>query len=503
MRMTTDLRIWVMGTLAAFVAVCGQAQDLKSLKGIYEKNCEAIRSGFQPKFDGLQQQYQKSLETLKDAAAKQGDFIRIKAAIAEIERFRKAKSLSASPDENEISEINSFQSAYIQQYAKLETDMTSQLGMLTSKYEQALDRLQKEQVKALKIEEAAAVQVEKEKAQAVIKSYVETLTSLKGPAVTNLTFVATSPKSAFAAGKPTGKQDLYMVVDLSHGSKVKEYPVSYLADVPKGGWDDECKTDKLVLRRIEPGTFTMGSPKDEFCHRDNETLHEVTLTQAFYIGVFEVTQKQWERVMGVWPSKFNDPRDRNERPVEQVTYTDIRGANDGANWPAANTVDTTSFMGLLRSKTGQAFDLPTEAQWEYACRAGTTTALYRGNNLTTVKICPNVSEVGRYLFNGGQGDTAERDALKGTAKSGSYRPNAWGLYDMIGNVSEWCLDWRGIYMGTESDPKGATTGPSRVRRGGNWGNYANYCRSANRDDHFPDTRGELCGFRVALPLSQR
>ncbi len=476
------------------------AADLKTYKDVYEKEANAILQSFQPKFDGLQQQYQKSLEALKAAAAKQGDFVRTKAAIDEIERFQKAKSLSASPAENGISEIKAFQSSYVQQYNRFETDMTSQLGLLTTKYEQALDRLQKELVKALKIDEAAAVQTEKEKAQAAIKGYAETLASLKGPSDTNAPPAAASPAPAPARGKTTGKQDLYLVVDLSRGTKAaRGYPVTYLADVPKGGWKDEYKTDKLVLRRIEPGTFTMGSPEDEMGRRRDETRHEVTLTRAFYIGVFEVTQKQWERVMGDWPGHFNNPTCRDERPIECVSYNHIRGEREGSNWPATNSVDAASFMGRLRERAGMTFDLPTEAQWEFACRAGTATALNSAKNLTDPQICPNMSEVGRYKANAGKADKG-CDTREGTAKAGSYLPNAWGLYDMHGNLWEWCLDWHGSYPGTASDPDGAASGLSRVRRGGSFIFFARDCRSANREGSQPNYRSYGVGFRAAMTL---
>ena len=458
MRMTAGLRMWVVGALAAFAAVSLEAQDLKSLKGIYEKSAEEIRGVFQPKFDALQQQYQKSLDALKAGAVKQGDLVRAKAAMAEIGRFQKAKSLPASLDENEIPDIKAFQSAYVTQYSKLEIDMTAQLGMLTSKYEQALERLEKELTKAEKFDAATEVHGEREKVSVAIKGYSDQLAALKGPAAARPTTVA-APKPALAAEKQGSKQDLYMVIDLSRGTKAaKGYPVSYLSDMPKGGWSDEYKTDMLVLRKIEPGTFMMGSPKDELGRKGDETQHEVTLTKAFYIGVFEVTQKQWERVMGVWPSTFRNPKTRDERPVETVCYNDIRGAVNGANWPATNSVDSASFMGCLRTRTGKLFDLPTEAQWEFACRAGTETALNSGKNLTDKWSCPNMADLGRY-------NVPEKEA---TIAVGSFQPNAWGLYDMHGNVWEWCLDWNGSYSGAETDPKGVLSATCRVFRSGSW-----------------------------------
>ena len=298
----------------------------------------------------------------------------------------------------------------------------------------------------------------------------------------------------------------YMVVDLSGGPEATNYPVSYLEEVPEGGWTDEYKTTKLVLRRIPADSFTMGSPSVELGRNNNETQHEVTLTKDFYIGVFEVTQKQWERVMGNWPSYFTNATYRESRPVERMSYYDIREnpANSAIspNWPQSSQVHADSFMGRLRAKTGlQTFDLPTEAQWEYACRAGTTTALNSGKNLTGEYECPNMAEVGRYWYNGGSGSSANGDTSVGSAKVGSYLPNAWGLYDMHGNVWEWCLDWYGAYGGTASDPPGADSGSVRVQRGGSWNINSGLCRSAYRDIYLPVNRySAIFGFRAAMAL---
>ncbi len=298
----------------------------------------------------------------------------------------------------------------------------------------------------------------------------------------------------------------YMVIDLSGGPSASSYPVSYLDAVPSGGWTEEHKTTKLVMRKIPAGTYTMGSPSGELGRDSDETQHQVTLTKDFYIGVFEVTQKQWERVMGTWPSYFNNATYRDSRPVEQVTYFEIREnpANSAIspNWPASAQVHADSFMGKLRAKTGlTTLDMPTESQWEYACRAGTTTALNSGKNLTATDNCPNMSEVGRYWYNGGSGYSQGCAPSAGTATVGSYLPNQWGLYDMHGNIWEWCLDWYGTYPGTVTDPGGAASGSIRVRRGGGWYDYAGYCRSANRGNGAPSARydGDL-GFRVARTL---
>ena len=302
--------------------------------------------------------------------------------------------------------------------------------------------------------------------------------------------------------EPAQSEGDYMVIDLSAGPSASSYPVSYLSAVPSGGWADEYKTTKLVLRRVPAGTFTMGSPTGELGRYSGETQHQVTLTQGFYFGVFEVTQKQWERVMGTWPSYFYNASYRDSRPVEELSYDMIRGSSAGAGWPANNSVDASSFMGRLRTRTGRVFDLPTESQWEYACRAGTTTALNSGKNLTSTSSCPNMSEVGRYWYNGGSGYSASGTTAVGTAKAGSYLANAWGLYDMHGNVWEWCLDWYGTYPGTVTDPRGASTGSYRVGRGGGWSNYARYCRSADRGYSGPGGVDNVVGFRAAVPPGQ-
>ena len=296
----------------------------------------------------------------------------------------------------------------------------------------------------------------------------------------------------------------YLVIDLSGGPNAASYPVSNLTDIPSGGWTDEYKTTKLVLRRIDPGTFTMGSPTGEAGRQADETQHEVTLTHSYYIGVFELTQRQWELVMGNRPSAFSNTVCYATRPVERVSYNQIRGADLGKWWPQMNTVDETSFMGKLRAKTGRLFDLPTEAQWEYACRAGTTTALNSGKNLSAATgVDANMAEVGRYYYNSGaynnsydyNGSTDET----GTAKVGSYLPNAWGLYDMHGNVREFCLDWFAANnLNGTTDPIGPETGTRRTSRSGGFDNYSNWCRSSSRGDPSSSSINAGIGLRPVI-----
>jgi len=278
--------------------------------------------------------------------------------------------------------------------------------------------------------------------------------------------------------------------------------------VPGGANSDAYKTTNLLMRLIPAGVFTMGGRSTDYPGASDDGLHQVTLTKSFYMGVFEVTQRQWELVMGNKPSYFNNASDYASRPVEQVSYYDIRenpaNSDDAAvNWPANSAVNATSFMGKLRAKTGlTTFDLPTESQWEYACRAGTSTALNSGQNLTNPwENDPQMNAVGRYLYNGGRRYARNVDTAWATAKVGSYLPNAWGLYDMHGNVWEWCLDWHGAYPGMVDNPVGAASGSYRVSRGGSWGSGASGCRSADcGSSRYPYYRYNYIGFRAARTL---
>jgi len=280
-----------------------------------------------------------------------------------------------------------------------------------------------------------------------------------------------------------------MVIDLSKGTLATEqdpYPVYYYTSaeaVPRGVTNDLYKTDSLLMRRLSP-TDERGFPMG-----NSDASVEVKLTQAFYAGVYEVTQKQWAKVTGADPSQFENPAG----PVENVSYEDIRGAkgdNPVVDWPVTDrtVVTATSFVGILRSKTGLLeFDLPTDAQWEYACRAGTTTYY---NDGISGSLDSQMDDLGWWSGN----------SESSTHTVGQKTPNDWGLYDMHGNVWEWCLDWHQATLVAGDDPKGADSGTRRVRRGGSWSSAASSCRSAYRDSYPPSILLNFIGFRLVRTL---
>ena len=276
----------------------------------------------------------------------------------------------------------------------------------------------------------------------------------------------------------------YMVIDLSGGANAKQYPVTYLSAVPEGGWSDEYKTEKLVLKYLEPGTFTMGDQ----VHGLEPVCPNVTISKGFWIGIFEITQRQWELVMATSPAAFKNAKCGASRPVEQI---DFNSANGG-------------ILNRLRAKTGLTrINQPTEAQWEYAARAGTNGDYGDGSNFADAINDAKMSRLGRYWWNGGskynEGSrvtVSDVDTVGGTAKVGSYQPNKWGLYDMHGNVWEWCRDWYGPLKGNVTDPTGSETGLYRVCRGGNISVNAEYCTSWCRHYASPVNFFDVNGLRI-------
>lgn len=293
----------------------------------------------------------------------------------------------------------------------------------------------------------------------------------------------------------TNAPPMYMIVDLA--SRGARYYVSADA-LPDGGLaNDIYKKTKLVLRRI-PATnveWTMGSPETEAGSapfRSSETPHKVTLTRDYYMAVYPMTQLQYETVCGSNPSVAKGDSDSPVRPVENISWVDLRGEVDPKAGPAAS-----SFLGIMRSHTAVDFDLPTDAQYEFACRAGTGTAHYNGN----------LPVQDSYYF--AEDEATMAIAWYDACSSGKTQPvgrkqqNAFGLYDMLGNVMEWCRDrWsEGMVYGTDAmDPLGPD-GDSyyRVSRGGASPYQMWFCRSAARGSNTWGSRSEWLGFRVMCP----
>ena len=223
---------------------------------------------------------------------------------------------------------------------------------------------------------------------------------------------------------------------------------------------------------IPAGTFQMGSPKSEANRGSDETLHQVTISKNFYMQTTEVTQGQWMAVMGNNPSYFKNCG--KDCPVEQVSWNDVQKF----------------IQRLNKLEKAQVYRLPTEAQWEYAARAGTSTPFAFGNCLNT----EDANYDGNYPYKG----CSKGQYRKRTIQVGSLRRNKWGLYDMHGNVWEWCQDWydKNYLTGLVIDPVGPSSGSNRVVRGGSWFSGARYCRSAFRSYWLPGNRDSYVGFRL-------
>ena len=276
----------------------------------------------------------------------------------------------------------------------------------------------------------------------------------------------------------------YMAIDLVAANAVRYYVSSNA--VPYGVLDDRYKKDILLMRRIHAAgvEWRMGSPAapngGESGREDHETPHLVSFTQDYYIGVYEVTYAQYLKFKthnsSVTGSKLLTPWNGN--------YNGARGGN----WPedGHEKISETGFVYLMRKHSGVQLDFPTEAQWEYACRAGTSTPIAIGEATDE-----NVNKIAVYLENSGNSPQPV----------GTKAPNAWGLYDMHGNRYEWCLDWYGDYANAgDIDPKGPSTGETRVLRGGHSTSKRLNVRSALRWYRAPSTDNGADGYRLYAPI---
>jgi uncharacterized protein (TIGR02996 family) len=228
---------------------------------------------------------------------------------------------------------------------------------------------------------------------------------------------------------------------------------------------------EMTFSFIPPGTFLMGSPPDEEAHCRDQTQHRVTLTQGFYLGIHPVTQAQWQTVLGSNSSHFQG----DNLPVDTVSWEDCQ-----------------AFCQKLGERDGQRFRLPTEAEWEYACRAGTTTPFHFGPTIST--------EQANYNGNDTYGQGKKGIWRRTTTPIDTFPANAWGLFDMHGNVWEWCLDAYGRYGYKDTNDPLNAKGDTRVLRGGFWAGRPFRCRAADRVSRAPDFRDSRVGCRVVLCL---
>ncbi len=249
----------------------------------------------------------------------------------------------------------------------------------------------------------------------------------------------------------------------------------------------------LVLVRIPGGSFQMGSPETERGRWLNEgPLHEVTINYNFYMGKYEITQQQWIAVMDSWPDV--EPSSAyglgDTYPAYRVSWNDAK--------------DFISTLNTHITATGQGpatVRLPTEAEWEYACRAGTNNRFFFGDSLAVDDECEDDGIRSQYMWYCGN-NAPDKESTSGSKPVGETMPNGFGLFDMSGNIYEWCEDeWHDSYAGAPDDGS-AWTGPSGgthcVARGGAWLNYAKSCRSAKRDSYWPSYRNFLVGFRLVI-----
>lgn len=352
----------------------------------------------------------------------------------------------------------------------------------------------------------------------------------------------------------------YLIIDMSEGAvngeAAKPWPVSYSATVidtdGDGQWDDEYKRTKMVFRRIEPGTFTMGSPRaepDTWNQKNKygtENQHQVTLTKPFYMGVFEVTAQQFYQIKAWWPNAaYGKSTATGNRPSTNCSYEFLRGSvAQGIDWPATghavyeipsvtafsnfNHMDANkiSLVGWFRrhvADTGLLVDLPTEAMWEYCCRAGSAHTFHDGTDLVSGEVKDvdpvgsdpaagtGVYSVARLKKNSLKHDEATASWTDpkddgdqyGPGPVGSKAPNAWGLYDMHGSVNEWVLDWFAAEaLPDATDPAGVTSGTQRGYRGGGYGSYPSDSRAAMRGAAKTTESNMAFGYRFAIYLGE-
>jgi formylglycine-generating enzyme required for sulfatase activity len=292
--------------------------------------------------------------------------------------------------------------------------------------------------------------------------------------------------------------------DSADGKPVAASPV-----VVKEGKAFVSKTSGMRLVLIPAGTFSMGSPESEKDRSPDEVRHEVTISKPFYLGVYTITRGQFRQFVNDTGYKTEAEADGKGGFGWNAAMRDLKydakyswrdpGFEQTDEHPVVivSWKDAVKYAEWLGSKDGQTYRLPTEAEWEYACRAGSTTKFYFGDDDEELVHYGNLADASFRQASGKTYGTKEDDGFAFTAPVGRFQPNGFGLYDMYGNACQWCADWYGEYPhGAVTDPVGPASGQSRVFRSGGWRSVAAYCRSALRHWIPPQTRFSYLGFRL-------
>lgn len=446
-RMRSTMKALLFGLCVILSAFTGIAQGTDAVAGMAAKYDAKLKEIGQTKDKATNDavaEFKSLLDSLDKKYTAQGN-------LDGVISVRKAKEYTVSPDVQIPDEaipasgpLSEILKHYIQKRSQAEEACLDSKVALIRAYLTALDRMKVSFTKQSKIEEAMTVSVEIERVTQAEPDLVERV----GSEVT-----ATSASSLKPAGPIPGKP-----------------------------WTSPTGIEFVYIR---PGTFMMGSLANEQGRDKNEQQHRVTLTKGYWLGKYEVTQGQWEAVMEGNPSRFKGA----DLPVEQVSWADCQ-----------------VFIKRVCEKEGVregTYRLPTEAEWEYGCRAGTTGAHagdlngmgWYGDNSGRQRLDP------RTLSKADQNTRAQKLTGNGCTSHavGAKYPNAWGLYDMHGNVWEWCQDVYGKYpTSSVTDPQGdgPVSGSNRVIRGGSWYDGADYCRSARRYMYVPGKCDDHVGFRL-------
>ncbi len=418
--MRRNASVLLVAIVCGHVCVTQAAEpSLDSLKQTYEAEAQKIRDAREAKLSRLLDAYGRSLDKAVGLLKKKGDPDTVLQAIAEKRRFDNDRAVPTESDPKLPQLLQDTQASYLRAVGKVDAETAQAIAQLSPSYIAALERLMKALTAQEKLDLALNVKAEKERVEFVLAD-IETKTAKQGTSVER-------------DGRKPGDE---MTIDLGNGVE-------------------------MAFVWIPPGSYQMGSrPSEERHERIEGPVHQVTISSGFWMGKYEVTQEQWQRIMGANPSKFRGPKN----PVETVT------------WNA-----TKRFIGEVNDRVeGGGLRLPTEAEWEYACRAGTKTRFHTGTSESGFARCA-------WYEGNGSGKTHP---------VGLKMPNKFGLYDMHGNVVERCADWIGGYTSKAvTNPVGPHSGKQHVNRGGGFKSKAWHCRSAWRG-HTDNAHVHL-GFRLA------